>query len=61
MKRIAVNPVLLLAGAVVIIDLVCEEAITTVFRRNRGELVPAGIWFIVHVWKRERKHCEAAT
>jgi hypothetical protein len=50
-KRLACNPVLLMVGAVVLIDLACEEAITTVLRRNRAEAALGIAWLALHVSK----------
>lgn len=53
--RLRAQPVLLLAGAVVVIDAVCDRSITSVFRRNRGETLAAGLWFLIHVMKEETR------
>lgn len=47
--------VLLLAGAVVVIDIVCPETITKVLRRNRGEALIGVLWLAVHIMKDETK------
>lgn len=49
--RLRANPVLLLVGAVVVIDLACEEPITAVLRRNRAEAAIGIAWLVAHVMK----------
>lgn len=44
---------LALVGAVVIIDMICEETLTRVLKRNRGEALVALAWFFVHLMKEE--------
>jgi hypothetical protein len=50
-KRLAANPVLLLVGAIVVIDLACQEPITTVLRRNRAEAALGIAWLALHISK----------
>lgn len=43
------DPILALAGAVVLIDTVSPMTITKVLRRNRIEAYVAMVWLVVHV------------
>lgn len=48
-----VHPILALVGAVVLIDLFCDQSITSVLRRNRGEAFIGLAWLAVHILKPE--------
>lgn len=50
------SPVLAMVGAVVLIDTMFPETITTELRRNRAEAFIAIAWLVVHVAKTDRRH-----